>query len=552
MNTNVALFYKTEAFSSNQRQLMGRNVAGNTFLDALLEYGSSNILSLVVEDRNSLESIEELKANYSGKVKIKTIKPRAFQALADVGSFFVPGPDIARFCSRRSFIGHSKWSTVGLTHTTASIRVMDGIGELLTGPIQPWDAVICTSNAVKSHLVAILEAKKNYLIHRLNIKKVPSINLPVIPLGIDTRRFQPLREEKKIARKSLKISSQEIVISFVGRLSWHAKAHPMPMYIALAEVSKATGRKIVLVECGWHANEVASNVFKDAQAIFSDNIRFLYVDGREAKNVNNVYSATDIFVSLSDNIQETFGITPLEAMSAGIPVIVSDWDGYRETVRDGVDGFRIQTFTPAETHQQDLIYRYELGIDTYDYYCGHTSMTNIIDVGQLINRVKTLVENNDLRKSMGEAASKRAREVYDWSVIIRQYEYLWRELNDIRSQNVDETLFGPSIWPERLDPMIAFKEYPTKKLRYTDQLERGVVSSVLLERIMNNHMITYANEVVCSAEKAQNTLKKFHKPHFTTKELALSLAPNNLRLGMRLVANLVKFDIVRLSSGANT
>jgi glycosyltransferase involved in cell wall biosynthesis len=33
-------------------------------------------------------------------------------------------------------------------------------------------------------------------------------------------------------------------------------------------------------------------------------------------------------------------------MAAGIPVVVSDWDGYKDTVRDGVDGFRIPTFKP--------------------------------------------------------------------------------------------------------------------------------------------------------------------------------------------------------------
>ena len=36
-------------------------------------------------------------------------------------------------------------------------------------------------------------------------------------------------------------------------------------------------------------------------------------------------------------------VLPVEAMASGLPVIVSDWDGYKETVRDGVDGFRIPT-----------------------------------------------------------------------------------------------------------------------------------------------------------------------------------------------------------------
>ena len=38
----------------------------------------------------------------------------------------------------------------------------------------------------------------------------------------------------------------------------------------------------------------------------------------------------DIFVSLSDNIQETFGLTPLEGMASGLPVVATDWNGYRD------------------------------------------------------------------------------------------------------------------------------------------------------------------------------------------------------------------------------
>lgn len=57
-----------------------------------------------------------------------------------------------------------------------------------------------------------------------------------------------------------------------------------------------------------------------------------------------MYNSADCFTSPIDNIQETFGITPLEAMSCGIPQIVSDWNGYRETVVDNVTGFRIPSY----------------------------------------------------------------------------------------------------------------------------------------------------------------------------------------------------------------
>ena len=83
---------------------------------------------------------------------------------------------------------------------------------------------------------------------------------------------------------------------------------------------------------------------------------------------------------MSDNIQETFGITPIEAMSAGLPVVVSDWDGYRDTVRDGIDGFRIPTQMPPPGYGDDLALRHSLGIDTYDMYCAYSSSLVVVDL----------------------------------------------------------------------------------------------------------------------------------------------------------------------------
>ena len=53
-------------------------------------------------------------------------------------------------------------------------------------------------------------------------------------------------------------------------------------------------------------------------------------------------AAADIAVFLVDNPQETFGLAVVEAMAAGLPLVVSDWNGYRDLVRDGMDGFRLR------------------------------------------------------------------------------------------------------------------------------------------------------------------------------------------------------------------
>ena len=56
-----------------------------------------------------------------------------------------------------------------------------------------------------------------------------------------------------------------------------------------------------------------------------------------------VWHAADLVVSLVDNIQETFGLVIVEAMASGLPVVATDWNGYRDLVVDGETGFLVPT-----------------------------------------------------------------------------------------------------------------------------------------------------------------------------------------------------------------
>ena len=179
------------------------------------------------------------------------------------------------------------------------------------------------------------------------------------------------------------------------------------------------------------------------------------LDGRDAEN-RRIAWAADVVCSLSDNIQETFGIVPIEAMAAGLPVVVTDWDGYKDTIRDGVDGFRIPTIAPKPGLAGDLARRHALGIDTYDFYCGHSSALVAVHSQKLTQAFIELFQSPELRKKMGDAGSLRARQNYDWRVIIPRYEELWKEqtkcglqrrLRFFRNWKSSAAL----IWPGRLD-----------------------------------------------------------------------------------------------------
>lgn len=223
-------------------------------------------------------------------------------------------------------------------------------------------------------------------------------------------------------------------------------------------------KKIVLVECGWHANDFIAKAYREAAQLACPSVRVVTLDGRKAQDRQTAWASADVFCSLSDNIQETFGIVPIEAMAAGLPVVVADWDGYKDTVRDGVDGYRIPTLMPAAGLGGDLAQRHALEIDSYDMYCGHACTVVAVDVEATAQAFARLFASSELRQQMGQAGRQRAREVYDWAVIIPQYEALWAQLGELRKAQAPALKPLPHPWPARMDPFHAFAGYPTALL----------------------------------------------------------------------------------------
>src|SRR5262249_57736317 len=112
------------------------------------------------------------------------------------------------------------------------------------------------------------------------------------------------------------------------------------------------------------------------------------------------YAAADIFMSLADNIQETFGLTPVEAMAAGLPVIVSDWNGYRDTVRHGAEGFLIPTIAPPPGSGVVLAQRYAAGSVDYDHFIGKAAQFVALDQGACLASELQAIKDGGRRRQL--------------------------------------------------------------------------------------------------------------------------------------------------------
>ena len=476
---NPVIYYHPEAYTTSGPKLMGRNAAGESFLRGYLTHShASAFWTQVQKQEHGQHFAAQVKAQGRSET-VHAVTPHNLGALAQAGLVYYPGPGIGQHAFHRVAAtgAHTGWSLCGITHTTSSAGAMDALSELITAPVQPWDAVICTSTAVKDNVTRLLQAQANMLKERLGISKLVLPMLPVIPLGIHTQDFVYTDAQKTAARKRLKANENTLVVLFMGRLSFHAKAHPLAMYQALqkaAQLVKAAGKKVKLVECGWHANEFIQKAYQDAARQACPDVEVITLDGRKAQDRETAWAGADVFCSLSDNIQETFGIVPIEAMAAGLPVVVSDWDGYKDTVRHEVDGYRIATVMPEAGLATDLALRHAVEVDTYDMYCGHTCTLVSVDIEAAAIAFAKLFESPALRQSMGAAGRERAQQVYDWKVIIAQYEALWAEQDRVRLAAMQDATKVPAKleqpWPARMDPFHAFASYPTQALKPSTML----------------------------------------------------------------------------------
>ena len=85
------------------------------------------------------------------------------------------------------------------------------------------------------------------------------------------------------SRQSLNIDGAAIVFLYVGRLSFHAKAHPLQMYKALELAARKTSKNLVLIECGWFANDFIRDAFSNAAQEICPSIKVINLDGRKSE-----------------------------------------------------------------------------------------------------------------------------------------------------------------------------------------------------------------------------------------------------------------------------
>ena len=245
-----------------------------------------------------------------------------------------------------------------------------------------FDAVISKYLVRAQRLIAITPS----VYEEYKALNIPDERIYNIPNGVDLERFsqETNREEMRV---SLGIGQDDLMILCVGR------NHPKKNYKTLIEagaVLKERGQEHFKIVCiGRQCSALAGKV---AECGLEKNV--ILVDGMNMPDKDNIalpvdklvetYKAADIFAFPS--FTETFGIAIVEAMAAGLPVIVGESEGCRDIVQQGRWGMMCDPASPKD----------------------------------LAEKIIALAKDEALKQDYCSKSRERAQD-FDWNKIAQQY-----------------------------------------------------------------------------------------------------------------------------------
>ena len=256
-------------------------------------------------------------------------------------------------------------------HTLAEVKLRARASES-----EPRERIEAEQRLVRGldRIVAATEHERRLL---MQIYRVPSSRVAVVPLGVDLDQFQPRSQAE--ARAALGIDPDERMVLAIGRIE------PLKGFdILIRSMAQLSDRSnVVLSIIG--GDDRASRELAALRAVaeevgVTDSVRLL--GPRPHEDLPAYYNAADVVAVPS--FYESFGLVAVEAMASGVPVVASRVGGLASTVADGRTGYLIPWRCPEP----------------------------------FAEKIELLLRNEELRRALGRAAAERMRS-YSWTEVAR-------------------------------------------------------------------------------------------------------------------------------------
>jgi D-inositol-3-phosphate glycosyltransferase len=238
--------------------------------------------------------------------------------------------------------------------------------------------------------------------------------LSMVPCGYDPAEFGP--GDRNRARAALGLAADDFVVLQLGRIV--PRKGIDNVIRALAPLTRNHGINARLLVVGGEADtpcEVATPEIRRLRLLAEElgvADRVTFTGRRRRDQLRAYYNAADVFVTTP--WYEPFGITPLESMACGTPVIGAGVGGIKYSILDRVTGFLVEPRAPEA----------------------------------LAEKLALVAANPALARAMGRAGMHRARSMFTWERVSQQIERIYAEVARTRAPRPRPTTRRPVLLTE--------------------------------------------------------------------------------------------------------
>jgi glycosyltransferase involved in cell wall biosynthesis len=461
---------------------MGRPLADVGFLKALLTFGRYDTYYFFCPDLHHLKNFRKRLPELIPDPKLQERVQITLQvALAEIlreqefevfhqGDFTYYMPQLIGLRNR---LARVPFPVTGVTHSIDPIFMNSRYLELILAGPAPYDGIVCSSPGARAAVEKGLSWVGKQLRERTGVTFPTPLRLELIPFGIDEALFQ--EENRKEARAYFRFPPDAVVVLSVGRISLRHKSDWAPILelFARMESQREMGKIILLIAGGGQSSDVT--LLESMVNEMGLKKRILLFPNFAPEVKQKLFQASDFYLSIIDNFQETFGLTVLEAMASRLPVVISDFSGYRNFISHGREGFLIPT-TWAETMPEFL--KETLGILDPSMARLYLSQMVAVDLEKMKEAILRLARDERLRFRMGGAAKSKAL-TYRWSNLIPVYEKFWGELKEESRHYALNPIEPPNILAG--DFSSTFSHYPSRRLSGKQEIRLTDYGSKILK-----------------------------------------------------------------------
>ncbi|PYQ12457.1 MAG: glycosyl transferase [Acidobacteria bacterium] len=211
---------------------------------------------------------------------------------------------------------------------------------------------------------------------------LPASKVVVIPNGIPAERFAD-RSRREAMRASLGLDAARLAVGSVGRLDEPVKGFSV-LVEAMGRVAARRSDAVCLVAGDGPARRGLEETVRRSN--LSESVKFL----GERRDIPEFLQALDLYVQPSR--LEGFGLSALEAMATGLPVVASRTGGLPEVVQEGITG---ELVPPG-------------------------------DAGSLADTILALLADPTRRAAYGRSGEAIAREEFPLEKMVRAWANLYR------------------------------------------------------------------------------------------------------------------------------